>query len=209
MNIEQLIEELSSEDTRNQSLEFLTKIMIHTDSTLIHMLGKLIRSPSTIENTNHFASLLIKTPSETYIAPLVDMILQAEIGVSTWLADYLYVLGDLLEESEDYVDVKDEFVHLLGFWLNSSSGGEISWKAGIILAAVKNESANTYLRDGANNISLFTGTRIACLRGYVNKNRNGKNASTDAMKLLEEFLEDTQEEIRDEAHNAITWLQGD
>jgi HEAT repeat protein len=207
MNIDQLIEDLSSDNQRNSSLELLAKIVIDNDLTLIRKLGEIIRNPSMIENTNRFASILVKMPSEEYIAPLVDMILQAQIGVSTWLADYLYALGDLLDESEDYVDVKEEFVHLLGFWLNSTSGGEISWKAGIVLAAVKNESANSYLRDGAKNLRLFVGTRTACLRGYVNKNRNGKHASTDAIKLLEELLADAQEEIRDEANDAIAWLQ--
>jgi hypothetical protein len=208
MNIDQLIEELSNENKRNSSLELLAKIVVDNDLTLIRKFVEIISHPSKIENTNRFASILVEMPSEEYIAPLVDMILQAEIGVSTWLADYLYVLGDLLDESEDFVDVKEEFVHLLGFWLSSTAGGEISWKAGIVLAAVKNESANAYLRDGAKNISLFVGTRTACLRGYVNKNRNGKNASADAIKLLEELVADTEEEIRDEANDAIAWLQG-
>ena len=135
------------------------------------------------------------------------MILKAKIGESTWLADYMYALGNLLEEQEDPIEVSEELVNLLGFWLESTQGGEISWKSGIILSEIGNVSAEQYLLNGAKNSTLFSETRIACLRGYVNHNRSGKNASPKALEFLKEMHSDSEIRIREEAKNAIAWLQ--
>jgi hypothetical protein len=209
MNIEQLIDKLSSDGDRNATLEFLENIVVDSDPQLISKLAEIARSPSSIKNTNRFASLLVALPSEEYISPLVDAISHATKDTSPWLADYMYALGSLLEERDDWLEVKDDFVHLLGFWLGSTNGGEISWKAGIILAELGNQSANSYLRAGAKDTNLFHQTRIACLRGFVNKNRNQKSASCDALLLLEELQTDTDEHVREEANNAIVWLQSE
>ena len=208
MNIDRLIEDLGSNYAKNSALEFLEKIVVDVDSKLISKLAENINFPSSIENTNRFVSLLVELPSDEYISPLVDMISKAKIGESNWLSDYLYALGNLLEDHEDQIEVNEELVNLLGFWLESTQGGEISWKSGIILAEIGNVSAEPYLLNGAKNIKLFSETRIACLRGYVNHNRSGKHVSPKALDFLKEMQSDSEIRIKEEAKNAIAWFQG-
>lgn len=203
MKIEQLLDNLDSDVDRNLTLEFIEQIVVDTDPRLYKKLAEIVRSPSLINNTNRFASLLVDLPSEEYISPLIDAISRAIPGESLWLADYMYILGSLLDERDDWLEVKEDFVHLLGVWLSSTSG-EISWKAGIILAELENASTCAYLLDGAKNINLFHETRIACIRGFVQKKRQ-QNLS-DATMFLEELKTDIDEHVRCEVNDVIAWL---
>jgi hypothetical protein len=171
MDISTLAKNIRNTESRNLSIELLEAIVVDQDQLLVDSLCSVIMEPSSINNTNRFASLLVDYSSEKYLKNLVETISGADLNNSPWLADYMYALGRLLDELELEYETTDDFVHLLGNWLLSTGGGEISWKASHILAWIKNNAALPYLLAGAENNDLFHQTRIACIRGVVNNFR--------------------------------------
>lgn len=186
---------------RNNVLRLLAKRKGALDERLVAPLAEIISDPMSIENTNSFASLLAKMDAEPFIAPLIDMISRAVPGESSWLADYMYALIKLLMNRGDYFPVHESFVHLLGGWLLSTGGGEISWKAGDILEQVQNQATREYLIRGMSDESLFSRTRIACMRGVVNQYREV------AEHALSAVANDPDHKVRDAAAGALNYLK--
>ena len=201
MDIKTLVNFLGRKSERNEALGFLESIVVNTDQRLTDKLAQLINEPTAIENTNRFASLLVDLPSREYILPLTEVILNSAPGESPWLSDYMYALGSLLDDFDEEYAPSDAFVHKLGVWLTSSGGGELSWKAGIILAEVSNPVVHNYLFRGARDTDLFHQTRIECIKGIVNHYRD------EAEALLSELIEDPEEYVREEVYEALTWLK--
>lgn len=200
MNISELIENLSIDSRTNESLKLLTDIVVDTPDELIDELIKLISSPHKISDTNAFASLISDLPSERYTAPLVKEISTSVVGETLWLADYMYALGNILDELEDPYVPEDSFVDLLGEWLLKTAGGKISWKSAILLAQLKHPKCLSYYEQGVKLQELFFLSRIECLKGLVNE------CGREHMKLYQELLNDPQEEIREAAKDVINWL---
>ena len=200
MTINELIENLSIDSRTNESLKLLTDIVVDTPEELIDQLVKLISSPHRISETNAFASLLSDLPSERYIAPLVKEISRSVAGETSWLADYMYALGSLLDELEGQYIPEDSFVDLLGDWLLKSGGGEISWKSAILLAQLEHPKCSGYYEQGVRLQDLFFLSRIECLKGLVNE------FGAEYMGLYQELLNDPKEEVRAAARDAINWL---
>lgn len=171
MEINQPLTEPFKFSRRNSALLLLAERKGALDKRVVAPLTRIISDPMSIEDTNSFASLLVKLEAEQFIPPLIDAISTAVPGESSWLADYMYALINLLMDRDGPYPVDESFVHLLGGWLLSTGGGEISWKAGDILAVVQNQATRDYLIRGMSDESLFSGTRIACMRGIVNQYR--------------------------------------
>jgi hypothetical protein len=202
MKIENLIEELSSDEKRNEALSFLYTVMLETDDDgLTSKLTELIENPQTIENTNRFTALLKNINSETFIEPLIKEVAKSTPGDTSWLADYMYALGSLLMDREDLWPAEQAFVDLLGNWLLSTGGGEISWKAGVILAHLKNPNTRQYLFKGARDQDLFHDTRIACINGIINQYRS------EASEILHALSTDTDQYVRESVAHALEWLK--
>ena len=201
MDINMLVNSLGHKTERNDVLRFLESIVVNPDQQLTDTLALLINEPTSIENTNRFASLLVELPSIEYISPLTEVILNATPEDSPWLTDYMYTLGSLLGESDEEYVPSDDFVHKLGAWLSSTGGGELSWKAGIILAEVTNPVVHNYLFQGARDSALFHQTRITCIKGIVNNFRD------EAEMLLSELTEDPEKYVREAAYEALEWLK--
>lgn len=198
MNIADLLKQLESEPERNQALSVLEQLLL--DGRLVETLAKIISDPSSIENTNRFASLLAALPSDAYIPELIRIISDATPGQSHWLADYMYALIELLQGRDEMGPVEESFVHVLGSWLLSTRSVEISWKAGDILMQLGHPASRQYLLKGAVDPHLFCLTRIACIRGIVNHFRS------DAGSILRELSDDPDEEVRKAVLDAQAWL---
>jgi hypothetical protein len=124
-------------------------------------------------------------------------------GESRWLGDFMYALIRLQEyewEGEGQTEVGDDFVHLLGAWVFSTGGGEISWKAATLLSLIGHRASRPYLFKGAIDEGLFHLTRIDCLRGVVNHFRD------DADDLVAKLLGDKDPEVQEAAKGARAFL---
>jgi len=203
MNIDQLTLALSLPSERNSALRFLQSLVVDVDAQLVGGLAQIISEPTTVEDTNHFASLLVGLRAEPFIAPLIEAISGAMLHESTWLGDYMYALGRLLTDRHELYPAGESFVHLLGGWLVSTGGGEISWKAGTILAELQHPATREYLVRGAANETLFHRTRIACLGGLINQYRD------DATTILSTVANDPDKRVRDAVAEAQRHLQGE
>lgn len=186
---------------RNNALRLLAGRKGALDERLAAPFAEIIRDPMSIEDPHSFASLLVKMDAELFIDPLIDSISTAVPGESNWLADYMYALIILLMNREDCYPVTESFVHLLGGWLLSTGGGEISWKAGDLLAEVENQATRDYLIRGISDESLFSETRIACMRGIVNQYRE------DAEHVLSAVANDPDLKLRDASASALKHIK--
>lgn len=171
------------------------------DQELLGALLAIIHRPERINDTNKFASLLAGIGDERFIQALIDKIASGVPGGDSWLADYMYALIELLNETDDYYLVDESFAHLLGDWLLNTQGGEISWKAGDILSEVECPASKEYLLKGAADTSLFHQTRISCIRGIVNHFRE------HAGSLLQGLEDDPSQEVREACHGAMAHLE--
>ena len=185
----------------NATLRSLAELKSIPDECFVGPLAEIINEPTSIDDTNSFASLLVKMGSELFISPLINSISKAIPGESSWLADYMYALNEILMDREEYYPADEIFVHLLGKWLFSTGGGEISWKAGTILAEIKNEATRDYLIRGAADPLLFHGTRIACIRGIINHYRG------DAQDVISTVIDDSDRRVKDAALDAQQYLK--
>lgn len=201
MNIEQVIQDLESPAKSNETLQLIAQIMVDTDERLIQKLTDLITTPEKIENTNRFASILEDLSQPEFIPPLIEAIKNGNPSETIWLADYMYDLGNLLGEQDDWWKPEEEFVHLLGDWLFSTGGGEISWKAGIILAELEHPATLQYFLRGAEDQGLLHLTRVCCIRGVMNHFRD------QAPSLLKKLADDPEQEVRDAVASASEFLQ--
>lgn len=200
MNIAELISSLEDDSSLNETLELLEDIVVDTPDALISRLQDLISSPEKIANTNRFASLLSASYSEKFVEPLIQTIVSAVPGETAWLGDYMYALGNCLDELEDRYVPEESFVHLLGDWMLNTEGGEISWKASVILASLQHPQCAPYYEQGALSGDLFHQTRIACLGGLVNTFGNEKQ------EIYQRLLDDEEQEVRESAQRAVEWL---
>jgi len=201
MNIDQVIQDLESPAKCNETLQLIAQIMVDTDPRLIQRLTDLITTPEKIEDTNRFASILEDLSQPEFIPPLIEAIKNGNPSETVWLADYMYALGNLLEEQDDWWVPEEEFVHLLGDWLFSTGGGEISWKAGIILAELEHPATLQYFIRGAKDQELLHLTRVCCIRGIMNHFRE------QAPSLLQKLADDPEPEVRDAVASASKFLK--
>jgi len=191
MNLEHLLEALSLQSERNGALRFLESVVVDTDERLVGLLAGMISEPASIEDTHSFALLIADLGAESFITPLIESISGATPARSVWLADYMYALGSLLMEREELYGAEESFVHLLGNWLLSTGGGEISWKAGYIMAELQHPGTREYLLRGAADKNLFHQTRIACIRGIMNQ------YPEEATPVLERLASDSDDYVRE------------
>lgn len=201
MNIEQVIQDLESPAKCNETLQLIAQIMVDTDARLIQRLTDLIATPEKIENTNRFASILKYLSQPEFIPPLIEAIKISNPNETIWLADYMYALGNLLEEQDDWWEPEEEFVHLLGDWLFSTGGGEISYMAGIILEELEHPATLEYFFRGALDQGLMHLTRVCCIRGVVNHFRD------QAPSLLQKLANDPEPKVRDAVASASEFLK--
>jgi HEAT repeat protein len=204
MNIEQLTMALSLQSERNNALRFLESLVVDVDERLVDCLVKIISEPTSVDDTNRFASLLVDLGAEPFIAPLIESISRATVHESRWLADYMYALGRLLTDRgarDELYPAEESFVHLLGGWLVSTGGGEISWKAGIIMAELQHPATREYLMRGVADQTLFSRTRIACVGGLMNQYRG------DVAAVLSTLSNDPDEDVRDAVADARRHLE--
>jgi hypothetical protein len=201
MNINELIDSLDDDCTLNESLKLIEDIVIDTPEALVTKLQLLISCPEKISDTNKFASLLSDLYSEQYIGPLIQEITNSVQSKTTWLSDYMYALGNCLEELEEPYRPEESFVHLMGDWLLNTGGGEISWKSSIILANLEHPQCAVYYERGVLSEELFHQARIECLKGLVNEFGLSK------IEVYQRLLDDKQQEVRDTAQSAIEWLK--
>lgn len=200
MNIDQLTTALFAQSERNNALQFLESLVVDVDERLVGCLVTIIEDPTSVEDTNRFASLLADLGAEPFIAPLIRAISRGA-PPSRWLADYMYALGSLLAAHDGLYPVQDSFVHLLGSWLLSTGGGEISWKAGLIMERLDNSATREYLMRGAADESLFHQTRIACIGGLMNQYREGVET------VLTTLSNDPDNRVRDAVADASKFLK--
>ncbi|MCP4695223.1 MAG: hypothetical protein GY862_00025 [Gammaproteobacteria bacterium] len=201
MNITELISSLDDDNSLNETLKLIEDIVVDTPDSLISRLQFLISCPEKIADTNRFASLLSDLYSEKFVEPLVQAIIHAVPGETIWLGDYMYALGNCLDELEETYIPEESFVHLLGDWLLNTKGGEISWKSSIILANIKHPQCIPYYEQGALSKDLFHQSRIACLSGLVNEFGMKK------LDVYQQLLDDNEQEVRESAQRAIEWLE--
>ena len=199
MDLNDLLTALSEPAKQNSALRLLESVVVDPDERLVQRLSTIVAQPTSIEDTNRFASLLADLGTESFIAPLINAISLAQPG-SPWLADYMYALVRLLLDRHDAYPTDESFVRLMGDWLLSTGGGELSWKAGDVLAELGHPATREYLVRGAADAALFNGTRIACLRGLVNRYPD------DATAVLDQLLNDPDEHIREAVADARAWL---
>lgn len=200
MNIDQMITDLKSKSGRNETLRLLGQIVVDTDPCIIENLTAIIRTPETIEDTNRFASLLVSLSHPDFIPPLVDSISQSDPNATPWLADFMYALEGVLRDHDEWLHVEESLVHLLGKWVFTTGGGEISCKAALILAEIEHPSTREYFMKGAFDQSLLHLTRVACIRGIVNHYRS------EAKELLQALSTDFNEHVRDAVADAEQFL---
>ena len=120
--------------------------------------------------------------------------------------DYMYALGRILDETEYACQHPAEFfsrsfIAQLGHWLLHTGGGELSWKAGIILGNIRVPEAFELMREGAADTSLFFKTRIHCIRGLVN------GLGTSELPFLRSLTGDSESRFREALTDAISWLE--
>lgn len=203
LNLEDLFEGLSETRDCNEGLSVLYDLYVDRVGELVAHVGKLIDSPESINDTNRFASLLVELGREEFLAPLMAVIGRGVPGESKWLADFMYALIRLQEyewEGEGRTEAGEDFVHLLGAWILSTGGGEISWKAATLLAQIGHPTSRAYFFQGAVDEDLFHLTRIECLRGVVNHFRD------EADDLIAGLVGDQEPEVREAALAARGFL---
>jgi len=202
MDSNKINERLSRLAERNTTLEYLYNLESSVDDSVIENLVVIIGNPDSVDNTNSFATLLVDLNDEDFIPSLIASISKAVPGESKWLADFMYALIELLGELEDYYRAEDSFVHLLGGWMFSTGGGEISWKSSGILSEIQNDATREYYIRGAVDVELFHQTRITCLRGAVNHYQDG------VTELLAELITDSDANVSEAARDARAHLTG-
>jgi len=74
MNVDDLVAGLDSVSERNDTLSFLESLVVDIDGKLVRSIIDVIKEPSSVENTNRFASLLKSLGSEAFIPPLIEVI---------------------------------------------------------------------------------------------------------------------------------------
>lgn len=200
MKIEHMIMDLESSSSCNETLVLLSQIISNTDPRLVQCLAKTIQKPEEIEDTNRFATLLDDLSQPDFIPPLIEAIYRGKPSETEWLADYMYVLGSLLEDQDDWWQPEEKFVHLLGDWLFSTGGGEISWKSAIILEELEHPATLEYFLKGAEAQELMHLTRVCCIRGVMNHFRE------QAPELLQKLANDPDQNVRDAVASAKEWL---
>jgi hypothetical protein len=95
MDLKELLTALSEPSSRNSALRFLERVVVDTDEDLVQQLAAIVAQPTSIEDTNRFASLLVDLGAEAFISPLINAISRANAHPA-WLADYMYALVRLL-----------------------------------------------------------------------------------------------------------------
>jgi hypothetical protein len=201
MNVSLLVEHLEKDEKLNEGLSFLEDIIVDKNKILFNKINEIISFPEKITNTNKFASLLVDLRSDIFIPNLINSIQDAIPGKTAWLADYMYALGSILDETADYYPIDESFVDLIGEWMLNTNGGEISWKASAVLMNLKNDKIFEYLRIGVFNQDLFHLTRCNCLNRLVNQ--FGKN-EINTYKLL---LNDKDKNFVQHVKEAIEFLE--
>jgi hypothetical protein len=180
-------------------LDTLFSVLVEPDKILIETFINLIRDPDTIEDTNRFASILVALQCNEFINPIVEIIYSRTHQIPTWLSDYLYALGSILEDNNPEYQFQDYFIHQLGFWIQSANV-EVSWKSAVVLSNIDNPLCYDYYITGVRNTMLFHQTRIACLNGIVN------HYGLKEWSLYQELLLDPDPVFQESVRDAIEYL---
>jgi len=202
MNLRQLVAELNSPASRNETLNLIGQIL-DGDHHLVETLTTLIEKPEEIKDTHIFASILADLPQAEFIPPLIHTISQSEPGKTPWLSDYMYALGSILQDEDDCWQPEESFVHLLGNWLHSTGGGEIAWKSAVILSQLDHPATRSYFISGAADQDIFHQARTACINGIVNHYRE------EATTLLQTLINDPEPVVREKVAHALNWLESE
>jgi|GEM_PF-5619983 hypothetical protein len=200
MNLEQIVAELKSPTSRDETIKLIGQIL-DVDHYLVEALTALIEKPDEIKDTHGFASVLADLSQAEFIPPLIQSISQDEPGETPWLADYMYALGSILQDEDECWQPEERFVHLLGKWLHSTGGGEIAWKSAVILSQLDHPATRSYFVSGAADQSIFHQGRTACINGIMNHYRE------EAASLLQCLADDPEPVVREEVSRALEWLQ--
>jgi hypothetical protein len=204
-----LAERLAHPESRNDALEDLERVdgeRAELDAGVLAQVSAIIREPQSVTDIRKFASLLVDLDAEDFISPLVEMISADPEGGSAYTASCMYALGCILDESEYACEHPEEFfpssfVAQLGRWLLNTRGGELSWKAGIVLDNIRIPQAFELMRQGAADTSLFFQTRIHCIHGLV----NGRGVSE--LPFLDSLVGDSGPMFHEALADAIAFLR--
>jgi hypothetical protein len=204
-----LAERLAHRESRNCALEELERVdgeRADLDARVLAQVSSIIREPQSVTDIRKFASLLVDLDAEGFIPPLVEMISADPECGSAYSSSYMYALGCILGESEFACEHPEEFfpssfIAQLGRWLLNTGGGELSWKAGIVLDNIRVPQAFELMRQGAADTSLFCQTRIHCIHGLV----NGRGVSE--LPFLDSLAGDSEPMFHEALADAIAFLR--
>lgn len=127
-----------------------------------------ITKPELIPNTRQFVDRLILYKRKEFINSLISMIIKSSPDRDFWVSDYLYALSFMIDSPfRSGSDEITDFVRKLETLLLDTSGGEISWYAGILLGKIDHPMAFSPRIAGVKDDSLFIEGRIGCLKGIV------------------------------------------
>jgi hypothetical protein len=209
MNEVPLEQRLADPASRNAAIEEvrqLASVKSELEARVLAQLSSVIREPPSIADVGKFASLLVDLGSKDFIRPLVEMIAADPECGSEYTLSYMYALGRILDEAEYAYEHPAEvfpssFITQLGHWLLNTGGGELSWKAGIILDNIRVPQAFELMRLGAADSSLFFGTRLHCIHGLVN------GLGVSELPFLRSLASDSDSRVHKALADAISWLE--
>jgi hypothetical protein len=204
-----LAERLAHPGSRNDALEELERVeggRADLDGRVLAQVSSIIRQPQSVTDIGKFASLLVDLDAEDFIPPLVEMISADPDCGSEYTSSYMYALGCILDASEYAGEHPEEFfpssfVAQLGRWLLNTAGGELSWKAGIVLDNIRIPHAFELMRQGAADTSLFFQTRIHCIHGLVN------GLGVSELPFLDSLIGDPEPMFHEAVADAIAFLR--
>lgn len=183
----------------DQKLEILYDLVVDNFDALEIELKDLISKPEKIKNTNKFASLLSDLKKSTFINPLLLKISLSDKG-DAWLADFLYAVINLLEESSinDEFDIPKNLIGKLQVWILDNNG-EIAWKAASLLKFYESETAEKIQLQKLEERGDFFLTYAECILGLLRYNKDKH------IGLVEQLAKDetVDEKLREFCSDAI------
>ena len=156
----------------NKKLETLYALLVDNLDVLEAELKTLIENPERIENTNKFASLLSVLKNSIFINPLLETISKSDRH-SSWLADFLYAVINLLDESSvnDKFEIPENLIDKLEAWILNYKD-EISWKSASLLKFYDSTRAEQIQLKKLEERDDFFMTYIECLLGLLRFNES-------------------------------------
>ncbi|RFZ85609.1 hypothetical protein DYU05_08435 [Mucilaginibacter terrenus] len=151
----------------NQKLEIAYDLMVDNHDAFKEELKTLIATPSSINDTNRFASLLVSLKGQDFIEPLLQTISLSKKG-DVWLSDFLFAVVELVDESPEDLEfiTPENLVEKLGDWI-SGSPGELAWKAAGLLKFHQSDAAEKIQLKKLEEHDDFFLTYVECLLGLI------------------------------------------